>query len=162
MNFNEAVKKAKLVFISALFLFIIGCQSNIGSGTYESVQAGQAERTEPGVILSYRYVEVSEDGASSGGMILGAITGGVLGNMVGGGRGNTLATVGGALAGGAAGSAIGDNMGKQQGVEYTIEYSSGDIITIVQGPEPLLQVGSHVLVQYSAKGRGRVIMDPRY
>ena len=162
VSFSSVLEKLKLFLLTGVLVIVAGCQSNIGSGTYSASQAGQAERTEPGIILAYRYVEVKDEGSSDGGMLLGAIAGGVLGSMVGGGRGNTLATLGGVAAGGAMGSSVGDSMGTQEGIEYTIEESNGRIVTMVQGPEPLLQVGDHVLIQYSSTGRGRVILDPRY
>jgi len=44
-------------------------------------------------------------------------------------------------------------------MEYVVETSNGNLMTVVQGAETILSVGSHVLVLYGSPAR--IIIDPR-
>lgn len=75
-------------------------------------------------------------------------------------RSNIVGAVGGAVIGGIAGAAIESSATKQTGMEYVVETENGNLMTIVQGKDPLFTQGSKVLVLYG--NPSRIITDPRH
>ncbi|WP_250910164.1 hypothetical protein [Escherichia coli] len=106
-----------------------------------------------------RGVDIS--GTSALGGTAGAAVGATAGSALGGGvRSNIVGAVGGAVIGGIAGAAIESSATKQTGMEYVVETENGNLMTIVQGKDPLFTQGSKVLVLYG--NPSRIITDPRH
>ena len=99
-----------------------------------------------GKITSIRNVTL--EGSSTGGAILGAVAGGFLGNQIGSGSGRDAATIGGAALGGAAGSHAGRAINNRQGLEITVRLDQGGSLSIVQevNPRESFAVGDRVRV----------------
>jgi outer membrane lipoprotein SlyB len=144
-------------------LILAGCTSSLSPDRYTTANAGQIQRVVQGVVVSSRVVQVSN---SSAGLGVGSITGGALGaiagSQVGQGNGSLAAGIGGALLGGIAGNRVQKGLSTQTGVEYVLRLRNKSLISVVQGPTPVFNRGQHVLVQYSAGGRARIIADPDY
>ncbi len=145
-----------LMFIMAAL--ITGCTTNINPNTYAVSSVGQVNRSVAGTVVSVRDVDVA--GTSGVGGTAGIAAGATAGSAIGGGtRANVLGAIGGALVGGLAGAAIEQSSTKQTGVEYVVQTSTGNLMTIVQGPQPRFSEGAHVLVLYGSPSR--LIADPR-
>jgi outer membrane lipoprotein SlyB len=142
-------------------LTLVGCAPSLSPDVYTTSNAGQIHRVVKGVVISTRVVSVSDSGT---GMGVGAVTGGALGaiagSQIGQGTGSLAAGIGGALLGGIAGNHTQKGLTRQTGVEYVIRLHNKSLISVVQGPTPTFNRGQHVLVQYGAEGRSRVIADP--
>ena len=114
-------------------------------------------------MVSSRVVQVSNSGSGLGvGSITGGALGAIAGSQVGQGNGSLAAGIGGALLGGIAGNQVQKGLSTQTGVEYVLRLRNKSLISVVQGPTPSFNRGQHVLVQYSAGGRARIIADPNY
>jgi len=150
--------KALLVCGSVVLAFS-GCAANISPQTYSVGSVGQVNRTVSGVVISVREVDVAGTTGVGGGA--GTAAGAVVGSAAGGNnsRGNIVGAIGGAIIGGLAGSAIEANSTKQKGLEYVVETENGNLMTIVQGIEPVFYERQKVLVLYGSPSR--LIADPR-
>jgi len=145
-----------LLAIVPLSLLLIGCaQDSLTGDVYQRGEAGQPQSVNWGTITSIRNVTL--EGGSTGGTILGAAAGGFLGNQVGSGSGRTAATIGGAAAGGAVGSHAGQAINSRQGLEITVDLDRGETVSIVQeaNPREPFAVGERVRVLDSGR-RARV------
>lgn len=136
-----------------------GCASNISSQTYSVGSVGQVNRTVSATVISAREVNVA--GTTGIGGSAGTAAGAVIGSGAGGNnnRGNAVGAIAGAVAGGLAGAAIESNATKQKGMEYVVETENGNLMTIVQGIDPVFATGQKVLVLYGSPSR--LIADPR-
>jgi outer membrane lipoprotein SlyB len=131
---------------------------NVQPSTYSIGSVGQVNRTISGVVISARTVHI--DGATGAGAGTGGLAGAVAGSSIGGGdRANALGAIGGAVAGALIGAAVEHSSTAQDGIEYVVETANGNLMTIVQGPEPAFVEGAKVLVLYGSPAR--VIRDPR-
>ena len=150
------MKKAFAIIALAL---IAVCAQNISPQTYSVGSVGQVNRTVSGVVISAREVDVA--GTSGLGSTAGATTGAVVGSAAGGSnsRGNIVGAIGGAIVGGIAGAAVESNATKQKGMEYVVQTENGNLMTIVQGLEPIFTVKQKVLILYGTPSR--IIGDPR-
>ena len=156
-------------FVSYFLLAILGlstlagCAPSLSPDVYTTENAGQVHKVVKGVIVSSRFVSVSDSGT---GISVGSVTGGALGaiagSQIGQGNGSLAAGIGGALLGGIAGNHAQKGLTTQTGVEYVVRLSNKSLISVVQGPTPIFNRGKHVLVQYGAGGRSRIIADPNY
>jgi outer membrane lipoprotein SlyB len=142
---------------------LVGCTPSLSPDVYTTGNAGQIHRVVKGVVISSRVVRVSDSGTGVG---VGAVTGGALGaiagSQIGQGTGSLAAGIGGALLGGIAGNHVQQGITTQTGVEYVVKLHNKSLISVVQGPTPTFNRGQHVLVQYGAGGRSRIIADPDY
>jgi outer membrane lipoprotein SlyB len=111
-------------------------------------------RTDRGIIISMREVEIKPDEVGSG-AVIGGLGGGLLGSMFGKGDGKILTTAAGAVAGGLAGNAIQNR--SQRGREYTVQLQNREIVTLTQGLTPVLSVGQEVYIVNSNRGRSRIV-----
>lgn len=140
-------------------LLLAGCAANVNPDSYSVGSVGQVNRTIAGVIVSARPVEIA--GTNGVGAATGALAGGVAGSAIGhGGRANALGAIGGAVAGALVGAAIEQGVTNQTGIEYVVQTDNDNLITLVQGPEPVFQIGEHVMVLYG--NRSRIVADPRF
>ena len=148
-----------LILFGIAAFSLLGCTSNISPKTYSVGSVGQVNRSIAATIISSREIDVA--GSSGVGGTAGAATGAVIGSGAGGSdaRTNIVGAIGGAVIGGLAGSAIQSNATKQKGMEYVVETENGNLMTIVQGIEPVFSEGQRVLVLYGSPSR--LIADPR-
>lgn len=154
------MKKYAVVLLALSLL--AGCAKNISSDEYAEDDVGSITQTYKGVIIASRPVKVTGGDSLSdnkAGAIGGGVAGGLLGSQLGQGRGSVVGLVVGAAAGALGGSLAEKGLKSQEGMEYTIELDSGRIMTIVQGIQPTLYVGQHVLVMVGSKGRSRIVAD---
>lgn len=149
----------RFALFSAAIALLSGCASNISPQTYSVGSVGQVNRTVSATVVSAREVDVAGTTAVGGGA--GTAAGAVVGSAAGGNnsRGNIVGAIGGAVVGGLAGSAIEANATKQKGMEYVVETENGNLMTIVQGTDPIFAAGQKVLVLYGSPSR--LIADPR-
>ncbi len=135
------------------------CKQNISPQTYSVGSVGQVNRTVPATVIGAREVDIA--GTTGVGSVAGTAAGGVAASGVGGNnaRGNIVGAIGGAVAGGLAGAAIESGATRQKGMEYVVETENGNLMTIVQGLEPVFSVRQKVLVLYGSPSR--LIADPR-
>lgn len=152
------MKKSTLCFVMVCSLLLInGCANNFSSTGYKSSKVGSIATSLPCTVLSVRKVLIESDNNTIG-TLGGAVAGAALGQAVGGGRGRTIATVAGALAGAAVGNAAQNAMSKQEGLEYTVKMGNGELKTIVQGTDVVLEPGAKaMLVVYPNGERSRLI-----
>lgn len=142
--------------------FLTGCASSLSPDVYTTTSAGQIHRVVKGVVRSSRVVKVTGDSELGVGGIAGGALGAIAGSEVGGGRGSLASGIGGALLGGLAGNQIQKGLSTQTGIEYVVKLRNNSLISVVQASMPTFNRGQHVLVQYGAGGRPRIIADPDY
>lgn len=135
-----------------------GCAANISPDTYSVGSVGQVNRTIAATVISVRSVHIA--GTRGTGQAAGAAAGAVAGSSLGGSsRDGLVGAIGGAIVGGIAGAVVESSATKQDGLEYVVQTENGNLMTIVQGADPVFPVGHNVLVLYGAPSR--VIDDPR-
>ncbi len=141
-----------------LFAPLVACTPKISPDSYSVGAVGQVNRVVRGVIVSARPVNIAGTGTGIGAGA-GAIAGGAGGSTIGGStEANIVGAVAGAVIGGVAGAVIEEGLTQQTGMEYVIEAENGALITLVQGDEVPLSVGTKVMVIYGT--RSRVIAAP--
>ena len=141
---------------------LAGCASSLSPDVYTTSGAGQIHRVVKGVVISSRIVKVTGNGDLSVGGIAGGALGAIAGSEIGGGTGSLASGIGGALLGGLAGNQIQKGLSTQTGVEYVVKLSNNSLISVIQAPMPTFNRGQHVLVQYGAGDRPRIIANPDY
>ena len=153
--------KIAVVLLSSVVL-LSGCGRQISSNVYKAGAVGETSFTYQGVIVNARHVQVSEGeklSDNTAGIGMGALAGGLLGTQIGGGTGQIAATAGGAILGGIAGAYAEKALSDQTGMEYTVQLTNGQMLTVVQGPDPIYQAGQRVMVISSNDGRSRIVPD---
>lgn len=149
--------KGKILILGAC-LALSGCAYNVNPASYSVGSVGQVNRTIGAVVISVREVDIR--GTQALGATTGAAAGAVAGSTIGGGfRSNALGAIGGAVVGGLAGAAAEAGMTAQKGLEYVVQTDNGNMMTMVQGSQPVLEQGARVLVLYGSPAR--IIADPR-
>lgn len=150
-----------LLFFLGLAL-LVGCASSLSPDVYTISGAGQVRHVVKGVVTSSRVVKVTGNGELGVGGITGGALGAIAGSEIGGGKGSLASGIGGALLGGFAGNQIQKGLSTQTGVEYVVKLRDNSLISVVQAPTPTFNRGQHVLVQYGAGDRPRIVADPDY
>lgn len=158
-NFNRSI----LVILGVL-LALTSCAPHLGGSDYAVSDVGSIGQTLKGVIIAARVIKIRPNDAEKmgTGATVGAVTGTAVGTTLGGSpKGSLLAGAFTGLAGGVAGHMLEKKLTEQDGMEYQIKLTDGSIITLAQGIEPRLAVGTKVLVIHSTSGqaRSRVIVD---
>ena len=147
------MKKYALALILPLMMTTTACTDNIGADYYNTSAAGQVSQAVRGTVVAVRPVVVS-DGDGQFGKLAGAAAGGVAGSMIGGSDAvHILGAIGGAVIGGIAGDAAQEGLSRQQGYEYTIQLDNGNLVSLVQGKDVVLNVGQKCLVLYGNRSR---------
>ncbi|MEM0988140.1 MAG: hypothetical protein AAGK00_04620 [Pseudomonadota bacterium] len=140
-------------------LTITGCARTIDPGTYDGASVGEVVRTYEGTVEQVRQVSV-EEGAlleeNRTGQLIGGVAGGFIGSLFGGGIGKAAAIAGGSVVGAVAGSLVEEEAKRQPALEYIVRDDQGQLVTVVQGPEPSLAPGQRVYVQEGYSGRSRI------
>jgi outer membrane lipoprotein SlyB len=158
-----------MMIVAASTVALSGCVQT-SPNVYEPSAIGQVAYAEMGVVTSARPVEVAgRPGGTGIGAVVGAIAGGVAGAQIGpssyshrGHRhrytsaGSALGSVGGALLGGLLGAALEQEVTRQMATEYTVQLDDGQMITIVQGAQPIA-AGQRVFLQTPQRGRARIV-----
>lgn len=143
---------------AAILALSAGCTPNVRTDSYSIGAVGQVNRTVEATVISARPVNI--DGTQGGGAAAGAAIGGVAGSAVGGSdRANAVGAIGGLVVGAIAGAAAERSASETRGVEYVVQTINGNLMTIVQGPDPTFGAGTKVLVLYGSPSR--IIIDPR-
>ncbi|MDR2598587.1 MAG: glycine zipper 2TM domain-containing protein [Holosporales bacterium] len=147
----------RCICIAIVGLLLSGCSNNYSGDQYSSKGVGEISRTDRGVIISMRRVDIKPEEGPGAGALIGAVGGGLAGSMFGKGGGKVLAAGAGAAAGGLAGHMIQNR--SQDGMEYTVKLDSGAVITLAQGLTPALSVGQRVFVINSNRDRSRIVPE---
>ena len=147
------------LLIGVTVVGLIGCVAAPSPQTYSVGSVGQINRTVAATVVNAREVGVA--GTTSVGGGVGTAVGAVVGSVAGGknARGNIVGAIGGALVGGLAGASIEANATTQRAVEYVVETENGNLMTLVQGGDPVFFAGQKVLVLYGSPSR--LIADTR-
>ena len=159
------MKKVLVVsLLCASTIFLEGCAPRIGGSNYSVRGSGEMSKTYRGVVVSSRVIKISAKTAENEntpgvGALAGGTLGGLTGSVIGKGRGSLVAAGVGALTGALAGHMAEKGLTDQDGFEYQVRLEDGQLITIAQGADPVLQVGQRVLVIKSDKDRGRIVPD---
>lgn len=139
-------------------VMLTSCAPNVRTDSYSVGSVGQVNRTVSGTVISVRSVMI--DGSRGGGAAAGAAAGGVAGSTIGGSsEAAVIGAIGGIVVGAVAGAAGERAVSRAAGIEYVVQTENGNLMTVVQGVEPVFEVGRRVLVMYGAPSR--VIADPR-
>ena len=145
-KFRTALALATPIFALA------ACSPDLSPNTYNSAAVQQANKTDQGVVVGVRQVDVKVSGQT--GAVAGAAAGGVIGgSMPGSATGQALGTVGGGLLGGLLGSSVEQAAGDTKAWEYIVRKKSGELVSVTQTGEIPLVVGQKVLVIAGAQAR---------
>lgn len=146
------MKRFITLLVLPLMLAVSGCAANIGANQYDTDSIGEVNRALKGTVVSVRAISVSSD--SPTGTVIGGAAGGVAGSMIGGSdAAHILGAIGGAVIGGIAGDAAQEGLSKQNGYEYVVELDNGNLVTVSQGNDVLLNPGQRCLVLYGSRAR---------
>lgn len=146
------MKQFAILALLPLALIINACTSNIGADDYSTASTGQVNRAMKCQVLSVRQVVVQSD--NNAGMLVGGAAGGVAGTLLGGNdTTRILGGLGGAVVGGLAGDLAQEGLSKQAGYEYVVETQNGNIMTVTQGNDVLMNPGEKCLLLYGKQAR---------
>ncbi len=152
------MKSASYGVLLITSMIACGCASNIGPASYSVGSVGQVNRTIAGKIISARPVEIN--GSTGAGGATGGALGATLGSSAGnGGRANLAGGIAGAVAGAMVGAAVEQGATRLPGMEYVVQTENNNLMTIVQGRDPIFLANDSVLVLYGSPSR--IIKDPR-
>lgn len=145
--------KILLTAAIAFVLPIAACTSDISSSHYSTSSVGSVSQTMGGTVVSVRQVSVSSEDNNAGTLIGGAL-GGIGGSTIGGGStAHALGAVGGAVIGGIAGNAAQRGLSSQYAYEYIIRLDNGNMVTVTQGTDILLNPGQRCYVSLGNPAR---------
>lgn len=148
----------RALFFMLTSLVMAGCTPNVRTDSYSIGSVGQVNRTIAATVISVRAVAI--DGTRGGGAAAGAAMGGVAGSQVGGSdAAGAIGAIGGIVVGAIAGAAMEKAASNTTGLEYVVQTENGNLMTVVQGSEPVFREGAAVLVLYGSPSR--IIADPR-
>lgn len=144
----------KILIVSACLLPLAACEPDLGASDYNVENVGQLSTTKSGVVVFKREVKMHyyDQGSVSQGATTGAGTGALAGGLGGAALGQSGgSTAAGALIGAGLGAVLGYGIEKKTkthaGIEYHIKIDkTGDVVTVSQGKEPEISVGSRVLI----------------
>lgn len=148
----------RLLLTASVAALLTACAPNVRTDSYSIGSVGQVNRTVGGTVISVRSVSI--DGTQGGGTVAGGVAGGVAGSTLGGSdQAAAIGAIGGMVVGAIAGAASERALSKAQGLEYVVQTENGNLMTVVQGPDPVFSTGMRVLVLYGSPSR--IIADPR-
>jgi len=175
------MQKFLVIFIIPVLALVSACAKDLSSGSYSEAQAGEADSTYEGVIVSMRNVKIKpETKENTAGTLAGGALGAAGGSAVGKGTGSLVSAIGGAIVGAVAGNAAEGALKTTTAVEYVVKtkvvrteekmlnseqkgkkdaktFKGGGLVTVVQAADPSLKKGSKVYVIVSKKNRSRII-----
>ena len=145
--------KILLLATAALIMPLAACTSDISSSHYSTGSVGSVAQVMGGTVVSVRQVSISSEDNNAGTLIGGAL-GGAGGSAIGGGdRAHIIGAIGGAVIGGIAGNAAQRGLSSQSGYEYIVRLDNGQMVTIVQGTDILLNPGQRCYVSLGDPAR---------
>ena len=143
--------KPSLVLAAVCPLLVVSCATPSNTGdTYSKHEAGRAQSVKEGRITSIQNVTL--EGGTTAGTIIGAGAGAVAGNRIGSGStANTLGSIGGGLVGSAIGSNVQKSVGSKPGINIVVKLDGGSSISVVQeyNARENFRVGDRVKVLYN-------------
>lgn len=146
------MRKFLFMLILPMTLIFNACTSDIGANQYATSSIGQASTAQIGTVVSVRQIQVASD--SSAGTLIGGAAGGVAGSTIGGGdTAHILGAIGGAVLGGIAGNAAQKGLTSQGGYEYVVRLDNGNLVTVSQGTDILLNPGQRCMVLFGDRAR---------
>jgi len=175
------MQKFLIVFIIPVLALVSACAKDLSSGSYSETQAGEADSTYEGVIVSLRTVKIKpETKENTAGTLAGGALGAAGGSAIGKGTGSVVSAIGGAIVGAVAGNAAEGALKTTTAVEYVVKtkadnnggktqnipqagnkgaktIKAGGLVTVVQATDPALKKGTKVYVIISKKNRSRII-----
>lgn len=149
------MKAFKIIGAMSLLL-ITSCTTDLGTSTYQSSSLGRAQVTLHGTIISVR--EVAVETPNHTGTAIGTGVGAMAGALIGGSNNRFLGAGLGGAVGAAAGHAI-KPKSKTKAYEYQVAADNGQIYTMVQGSDVVLQPGQRVsvILPDGSSNRGRIL-----
>jgi len=171
------MQKFLVVLIIPILAMVSACAKDLSSSSYNETQAGEADITYEGVIVSLRNVKINPDAKeNTAGTIAGGALGAAGGSAIGKGTGSLLSAIGGAIVGAVAGNATEGALKSTTAVEYVVKtkaakngapqqtankdgktLKAGGLVTVVQAADSDLKKGTKVYVIVSKKNRSRII-----
>ncbi|MCS6891082.1 MAG: hypothetical protein RMK64_13600 [Rhodovarius sp.] len=143
----------RLLVAAVALLALAGCGNRFSADEYATRAVQQANRVSQGVVVGFRPVRITADGA------VGAAAGGAAGGAVGGAIGapdrvaSALGAVGGALLGSLVGTAAERALTNADAFEYVVRKLEGGLVSVTQRDLVPLPVGARVLVIEGAQAR---------
>ena len=149
-------RSVTFILPAALLLVQAACSPEYSPNSYSANAVQQANKVEPGIIVGFRQVAISTNGA------IGAVTGGAAGGILGSQVGvtpiqNALGGVTGTAVGALVGAAVEHVTTDTTGWEYIVRKHNGDLMSVTQREEKPLPLGQKVLL--IAGAQARVIAD---
>jgi outer membrane lipoprotein SlyB len=134
-----------LGIVAAVIVALAGCAPDYSPNTYDSAAVQQANKVDQGVVIGFREVKISDDGA------VGAVTGGAAGGILGAQTDSptvptALTALGGTVVGGIVGNTFQHAVGDTTGWEYIVRETKGDLISVAQREPKPIPIGQKVLV----------------
>lgn len=132
--------------VMAALLPIAACTSDISPNHYNTSSVGAMGQAARCTVVSVRQVSVSSENNNAG-SIIGGLAGGVAGSTIGGGNtAHILGALGGAVLGSVAGNAAQSGLSSQNGYEYVLQLDNGQLLTVTQGTNILLNPGQRCIL----------------
>ena len=145
--------KKSALFLAFGAILLSSCTTDIGTNEFDVSNANTVSQVMPCTVISVRPVTV-RDSDSGKGATLGAIAGGVAGSQIGSGsKAGVLGALGGALIGGVAGTIAEDELSTQSALEYIVRLQNGNMQTVTQGTDVVLQAGQKCYLIYGHHAR---------
>ena len=137
-------------------LVLASCAPDYSPNTYSSQSVQQAAKTEQGVVVGVRDVDVRSSGQT--GAVTGGAVGAITGSQLPGSSATTaLGSVGGTLLGSVIGSSMERAAYDTRAYEYVVRTSKGELVSVTQKDEKPLALLQHVLV--IAGPQARIVAD---
>jgi outer membrane lipoprotein SlyB len=150
---TSVVQRAGVALLAGpICLGLAACTPDYSANTYNASAVQQANKTEQGIIVGVRAVDVRAGGAV--GAVTGAAAGGIAGSTIGtGSTSSAFGALGGGLLGGLIGTGVEHATGDTHAWEYVVRKPGGDLVSVTQKDDPPMAVGEHVLVIAGAQAR---------
>ena len=147
----------RMMLLVLAVLSLAACSTMHSADRYSQNEMGTPSYVYRGTVLQVRVVDV--EGTRTGiGAGLGALAGGIGGSFVGGDvRTNMLVAIGTALAGGIVGGLAEEAVTMGTALEYVVQREDGEVVSVVQDAEEVLNPGDRVLILDS--GVLRIVRD---
>lgn len=142
----------------AALLLVFGtasCAPSISPNTYNASAVQQANKTERGVVIGVRQVDVRASGTT--GAVIGGAAGGIAGAQAGDGATSAFGALGGSVLGGLIGAGTEHAMDDTRAFEYIVREDTKQLVSVTQKDDTPLAIGQHVLV--IAGNQARIVPD---
>ena len=130
---------------------VAGCSPDLSPNTYNAAAVQQANKTDQGVVVGVRQVDVRVAGAT--GAVVGGAAGGIAGSQVGTGATSAFGALGGSVIGGLLGMGVERASGDTTAYEYVVRKTNKELVSVTQKGDPPMAIGQRVLVIAGAQAR---------